>query len=43
MRHYTQPFIHDIRELMAMGRIHNRNHPDLLASEVAAGAPMMSA
>ena len=30
MRHYTLPFIHDIRELMAMGRIHNRNHPDLL-------------
>jgi long-chain acyl-CoA synthetase len=38
MRHYTLPFIHDIRELMAMGRIHNRNHPDLLAMEVAAGA-----
>ncbi|EXI93129.1 MAG: Long-chain-fatty-acid--CoA ligase FadD15 [Candidatus Accumulibacter sp. BA-94] len=37
MRHYTQPDIHDIRELMAMGRIHNRNHPDLLASEIAAG------
>jgi long-chain acyl-CoA synthetase len=38
MRHYTLPFIHDIRELMAMGRIHNRNHPDLLTSEVAVGA-----
>ena len=38
MRHYTLPFIHDIRELMAMGRIHNRNHPDLLIGEVAAGS-----
>ncbi|WP_300337144.1 AMP-binding protein [Accumulibacter sp.] len=39
MRHYTQPFIHDVRELIEMGRIHNRNHPDLLASEVAKGDP----
>ncbi|MEF8727453.1 MAG: AMP-binding protein [Accumulibacter sp.] len=38
MRHYTLPYIHDIRELMAMGRIHDRNHPDLLDGEVAAGA-----
>ena len=38
MRHYTQPFLHDIRELMAMGRIHDRNHPDLLQTEVAAGS-----
>jgi long-chain acyl-CoA synthetase len=38
MRHYTQPFIHDVRELMEMGRIHNRNHPDLLTREVAAGS-----
>ncbi|WP_291982870.1 AMP-binding protein [Candidatus Accumulibacter sp. ACC005] len=37
MRHYTQPFIHDVRELMEMGRIHNRNHPDLLIRKVAAG------
>ena len=37
MRHYTLPFIHDIRELMEMGRIHNRNHPDLLPLAVAAG------
>ncbi|MGB8301948.1 MAG: AMP-binding protein, partial [Azonexus sp.] len=28
MRHYTQPFLHDIHELMEMGRIHDRNHPD---------------
>ena len=38
MRHYTLPYIHDIRELVAMGRVHNRNHPDLLAHEIAAGA-----
>ncbi len=37
MRHYTLPFIHDVRELMEMGRIHNRNHPDLLPLAVAAG------
>ncbi|WP_300318600.1 AMP-binding protein [Accumulibacter sp.] len=39
MRHYTQAFIHDVRELMEMGRIHNRNHPDLLATEIAKGSP----
>ncbi|TLD43891.1 MAG: Long-chain-fatty-acid--CoA ligase FadD15 [Accumulibacter sp.] len=38
MRHYTLPCIHDVRELVAMGRVHNRNHPDLLAHEIAAGA-----
>ncbi len=38
MRHYNQPFIHDVEELMAMGRIHNRNHPDFLKTEVAIGA-----
>jgi len=37
MRHYSQPFIHDIHELMEMGRIHNRNHPDFLVGEVAQG------
>ena len=38
MRHYTQPFIHDIEELMAMGRIHNQNHPDFLRDEIEQGA-----
>jgi long-chain acyl-CoA synthetase len=38
MRHYNQPFLHDIEELMAMGRIHNQNHPDFLHNEVALGA-----
>ena len=37
MRHYTQTFLHDIRELMEMGRIHDRNHPDFLDDEVAKG------
>ncbi len=37
MRHYNQPFIHDIHELMAMGRIHIQNHPDFLDNEIAQG------
>ncbi|MFO1424248.1 MAG: AMP-binding protein [Candidatus Competibacteraceae bacterium] len=39
MRHYNQPFLHDIHALMEMGRIHNRNHPDFLDEEVAQGRP----
>ena len=38
MRHYNEPFLHDIEELMAMGRIHNQNHPGFLDDEVAKGA-----
>jgi long-chain acyl-CoA synthetase len=38
MRHYNQPFLHDIEALMAMGRIHNRNHPDFLKNEIARGS-----
>ncbi|CDI03568.1 AMP-dependent synthetase and ligase [Candidatus Competibacter denitrificans Run_A_D11] len=37
MRHYNQPFLHDIHALMEMGRIHDRNHPDFLDAEVAQG------
>ncbi len=37
MRHYTQPFLHDIHELMEMGRIHDRNHPDFLNAEIEQG------
>jgi long-chain acyl-CoA synthetase len=37
MRHYNQPFIHDIHALMELGRIHDRNHPDFLDAEVAQG------
>ncbi len=37
MRHYTQPFLHDIHELMEMGRIHDKNHPDFLNTEIEKG------
>ena len=37
MRHYTQTFLHDIHELMEMGRIHDRNHPDFLNAEIEQG------
>ena len=37
MRHYTQSFIHDVRELLAMGRLHDANHPDLLDGEIVGG------
>ena len=37
MRHYTQTFLHDIHELMEMGRIHARNHPDFLTAEIEQG------
>jgi long-chain acyl-CoA synthetase len=37
MRHYNQPFLHDIHELMAMGRIHNQNHPRFLENEIEQG------
>ena len=38
MRHYNQPFMHDIEALLASGRIHIRNHPDFLEAEIAKGA-----
>ena len=37
MRHYNQPFLHDVHELMEMGRIHDRNHSDFLNAEVEQG------
>jgi long-chain acyl-CoA synthetase len=37
MRHYTQTFLHDVHELMEMGRIHDRNHPDFLNAEIEQG------
>ncbi len=37
MRHYNQPFIHDIEAVMAMGRIHYQNHPDFLEREIEQG------
>ncbi|HEX8987965.1 MAG TPA: AMP-binding protein [Rhodocyclaceae bacterium] len=38
MRHYSQPFLHSCDEIVAMGRIHNTNHPDFIAAEIAKGA-----
>lgn len=38
MRHYAQPFIHDIETLLASGRIHKKDHPDFLDDEIAKGA-----
>jgi long-chain acyl-CoA synthetase len=37
MRHYNQPFLHGIDEVMEMGRIHHKNHPGLLMAEVEKG------
>jgi long-chain acyl-CoA synthetase len=37
MRHYSQSYLHDIHELMEMGRIHDRNHADFLNAEVEQG------
>lgn len=37
MRHYNQVFLHDVHELMEMGRIHDRNHPDFLNQEIEQG------
>jgi long-chain acyl-CoA synthetase len=37
MRHYNQTFLHDVHELMEMGRIHDRNHPDYLNAEIEQG------
>jgi long-chain acyl-CoA synthetase len=37
MRHYTQTFLHGLDEVLAMGRIHNRNQPDFIAAEIAKG------
>jgi len=37
MRHYAQTCLHDIHELMEMGRIHDRNHTTFLNREVEHG------
>ncbi len=39
LRHYTQTFLHGLDEVLAMGRIHNRNQPDFIAEEIAKGRP----
>jgi len=37
LRHYTQSEIQSLDEVMAMGRIHDRNQPDFLDGEIAKG------
>jgi long-chain acyl-CoA synthetase len=37
LRHYTQTDLHGLDEVLAMGRIHNRNQPDFLGQEIAQG------
>jgi long-chain acyl-CoA synthetase len=37
LRHYTQTFLHGLDEVLAMGGIHNKNQPDFLGREIAAG------
>ncbi len=37
MRHYNQPFLHDVQAVMEMGRIHDRNHADFLNTEIESG------
>ncbi|MDK9723391.1 MAG: AMP-binding protein [Sterolibacteriaceae bacterium MAG5] len=39
MRHYTQTFLHGYDEVVAMGRIHNKNQPDFIEQEIAQGGP----
>ena len=39
MRHYNQSFIEGLDELIAGGKIHDKNHPDFLPTEIAAGKP----
>jgi len=39
MRHYTQPYIQSLDEVIEMGRIHDRTQPDFLDGEIALGRP----
>jgi len=39
MRHYKQPFLHGVDEVLEMGRIHMREHPEFLDAEIALGRP----
>jgi len=38
MRHYTQAFLHGLDEVISAGKIHDGNHADFLAGEIAQGA-----
>ncbi|MBK5915303.1 AMP-dependent synthetase/ligase [Rhodocyclus purpureus] len=37
MRHYAQPFLHDIEALLAVGRVRQQDHPDFLGEEIDKG------
>ncbi|MDX9995357.1 MAG: AMP-binding protein [Rhodocyclaceae bacterium] len=39
MRHYSQPFLHGLDEVIAAGCIHDANHDDFLDQEIAQGRP----
>jgi long-chain acyl-CoA synthetase len=39
MRHYTDTFLKGLDELLAMGKIHDRNQPDFIPGEIAKGDP----
>jgi long-chain acyl-CoA synthetase len=37
LRHYAQTWVQGLDEVVAGGRIHNRNHPDFISGEIALG------
>jgi long-chain acyl-CoA synthetase len=37
MRHYTQTFLQGLDEIIAMGKIHDKNQPDFIPGEIAMG------
>ncbi|NTV11798.1 MAG: long-chain fatty acid--CoA ligase, partial [Zoogloea sp.] len=37
LRHYRQPFLHGLAEVLEAGRIHDRNQPDFLDAEIGKG------
>ncbi|WP_374482169.1 long-chain fatty acid--CoA ligase [Zoogloea sp.] len=39
LRHYNQPFLHGMDEVLEMGRIHDEHHPDFLTNEIDKGSP----
>jgi long-chain acyl-CoA synthetase len=39
MRHYTQTWLQGLDEVIAMGRVHDRNQPDFILGEIAKGRP----
>ena len=38
MRHYTQTFLHGLDEVVAMGKIHDKNQPDFIPGEIEKGS-----